>query len=440
MDDLRSTLEGIERQVHAGPGALERVRTEHRRRHRNRRVATTAVQAVVVVVAVAAIAVTLRFLQRSDQVAAPPIDATNVTNLAPTWQRHISGGGSTRAVVADGTVFVASDDGRLHALDARTGETRWVGQTVIGAPTSPVVANGTVLLHVASQLYAFDVACASGGATCTPRWSARTGGGNEAPPTVADGIVYVVATPGGISAFPLACTMACTPLWTAPELEGHQARSVAVADGVVWDSSPHALSAFPTDCGSAGATCRALVADITPDGADLASPPAVADGVVYVGASDGRLFAVPTACATGGSCDPLWQGQTGGAIAATPLVVGDRVYAASSDGLVYAFPTACADQGASCPALWIGRTGGPLNQPPAAANGLVFVASTDGSLSIFRDHCGTGGAECVPLRVEPIGDLPPSPSVWGDRALLTIAADGRLSAWTVGGASLAGVR
>jgi hypothetical protein len=68
------------------------------------------------------------------------------------------------------------------------------------------------------------------------------------------------------------------------------------------------------------------------------------------------------------------------------------------------------------------------------------VASTDGSLSIFRDHCGTGGAECVPLRVEPIGDLPPSPSVWGDRALLTIAADGRLSAWTVGGASLAGVR
>src|SRR4029450_4447562 len=131
-----------------------------------------------------------------------------------------------------------------------------------------------VLLQVASQVYAFDVACASGGPTCTPRWSARAGGGNEAAPTVADGIAYFVATPGGISAFPLACTMPCTSLWTAPELEGHQARSVAGAGGVGWDWSPHALSAFPTDCGSAGATCQALVADLAPDGADLASPPA----------------------------------------------------------------------------------------------------------------------------------------------------------------------
>jgi hypothetical protein len=70
----------------------------------------------------------------------------------------------------------------------------------------------------------------------------------------------------------------------------------------------------------------------------------------------------------------------------------------------------------------------------------VYVSSIDGSLYAFRDDCGTDGAECVPLRVEPIGDLPPSPTVWGDRALFTIAADGKLAAWSVGGASLDGVR
>ena len=339
MDDLRSTLEGIERQIHARPDALERVRTQQRRRRRTRRAASAAMQVLIVVVAVAAIAVTFRFVQLRDTVAAPVIDATNVGRLAPAWQRHIGGGGLSRAVVADGTVYVASDDGALHAVDARTGEIRWVGPTAIGAPTSPVVADGTVLLHVASRLYAFDVDCGSGGATCTPRWSARTGGGNEASPTVADGTVYVVATPGGITAFPLACGMPCTPLWTVPDQEGHMARPLAVSDGVVWDSGSHALSAFPAACGSSGATCQALVANVAPDGADLASGPAVADGVVYVGASDGSLFAVPAGCARGDACGPLWRAQTGGSIVATPLVVGGRVYAASSDGLVYAFPT-----------------------------------------------------------------------------------------------------
>ena len=395
------------------------------------------------IVVVAAIAMTFRFLQLRDEIAAPTIDTTNIDRLAPAWQRHVSGGGSTRATVADGTVFAASDDGALHALDAQTGETRWVGQTAIGLPTSPVVANGTVLLHVAGRLYAFDAECASGGATCAPRWSARTGGGNEAEPTVVDGTVYVVATPGGIKAFPVECNAQCGFLWSAPDLEGHQARTVAVSDGVVWDSSSHALTAFPTACGSGGATCQALIADVAPDGADLASPPAVANGVLYVGASDGRLFAVPTVCASGGSCDPLWEAQTGGAIAATPLVVGNRVYAASSDGLLYAFPSGCADAGASCPALWVGRTGGPLNEPPAVANGLVYVTSTDGNLYVFADTVDpsdTPGSERAPVLVEPIGPLPPSPTVWAARGLVTIAADGTLSAWTVDAASLDGVR
>lgn len=390
---------------------------------------------MVLAVAVGAIALTLRFVQLRDMVGAPVIEGTNVGRLAPAWQRHIGGGGSTRAVVADDTVYVASDDGALHAVDARTGEIRWVGPTAIGAPTSPVVADGTALLHVASRLYAFDVDCASGGATCTPRWSARTGGGNEASPTVADGTVYVVATPGGITAFPLACGTPCTPLWTVPDREGHMARQLAVSDGVVWDSSSHALSAFPAACGSSGATCPSLVANVAPEDADLASGPAVVDGVVYVGASDGSLFAVPAGCARGDACGPIWRAQTGGSIVATPLVIGGRVYAASSDGLVYAFPTDCADPARTCPPLWISRTGGPLKEQPVVANGLMYVASTDGNLYVFRDDCGTQGSECAPLLVEPIGSLPPSPMVSGDRTLLTIGAEGTITAWTVDGLS-----
>ncbi len=442
MSDLRSTLEGVEQQIHARPDALERVRIQHRRRRRTRRMAGAALQALVVVVAVAAIAVAFRFVQLHDAVGAPTIDATNVDRLAPAWQRDISGGGSSRAVVADGIIYAASDDGALSAVDARTGEIQWVGPTALGAPTSPVVAAGTVLLHVGGRLYAFAIDCASGGATCASQWSARTGGGNEAAPTVSDGTVYVVATPGGITAFPLACAMPCTPLWTVTYQEGHMARSVAVSDGVVWDSSTHALSAYPAACGSAGASCQALIANVAPDGADLASPPAIADGVIYVGASDGSLYAVPAACATGdaASCEPLWRAHTGGSIAATPLLAGGRVYVASSDGLIYAFPAMCADPGGSCPPLWVGRTGGPLKEQPVVANGLAYVTSTDGYMYAFADASATLGSERAPLVVESVGPLPPTPMVAGGHTLVTIAADGRLTAWTIDGASPDGLR
>ena len=189
------------------------------------------------------------------------------------------------------------------------------------------------------------------------------------------------------------------------------ARSVVVSDGVVWDSSTHTLSAYPAACGSAGATCQALVSNVAPEGADLASPPAIADGIIYVGASDGSLYAVPTACAGGGACEPVWRTHTGGSIVATPLVVGDRVYVASSDGFVYIYPTVCADPAGWCPPLWYGRTGGPLKEQPVVANGLVYVTSTDGNMYVFSNASDTQGSVRAPLLVEPVGPIPPSPMV-----------------------------
>src|SRR5262249_49991105 len=44
----------------------------------------------------------------------------------------------------------------------------------------------------------------------------------------------------------------------------------------------------------------------------VAVQPAVADGVVYIGAGDGRLYAYKVGCASGGSsCTPLWTASTG---------------------------------------------------------------------------------------------------------------------------------
>jgi len=249
-----------------------------------------------------------------------------------------------------------------------------------------------------------------------------------------------VASPGGLFAVPLACGTSCSPAWQAPDPAGHVAHPPAVSEGLVWDSSAHVLAAYPAQCGASGATCAPLVEGIRPTGADLSSGPAVSDGVVYVGSSDGALLAVPASCATDGSCEPLWLARTAGPIVATPLVDGDRVYAASSDGTLYAFPVACGTAGGTCSPSWTGETGGALKEPPTVAGDVVLVTSTDGRLYAFPRDCRTDGRACTPLVAEPVGALPQSPRVWAGRAVVTIAADGKLTAWSVDGERLDGVR
>src|SRR4029079_8451501 len=100
--------------------------------------------------------------------ASPLIDPTNVSRLEPAWTTQIAGAGASAPVVADGILYVAADSGELHAIDAATGELRWIGRTQVGALTSPVVSDGRVFIHVGSSVFVFDVACGTGGATCEP--------------------------------------------------------------------------------------------------------------------------------------------------------------------------------------------------------------------------------------------------------------------------------
>jgi len=429
MGDLRSALRDIQSQVRARPDSLERIHAEYRRQDRSRRFAAGTVASIV---AAAGILVATQLLTFGGSVvpAAPRIDEANVSRLAPAWQLRFEGAGASAPAVADGVLYASSTDGKLFALDARTGEVRWVGITPIGSTTTPVVADGTVLVEASGELLAFDVACAEGGATCAPRWTATTGGVNLASPTAADGVAYVVSSPGGVSAFPIACDGPCEPTWTSHHLTGQVAHPPTVADGVIWDSSRHTLFAFPASCTS---RCPALVRGV-PDGVDLSSGPTLAAGVLYVGAADGRLYALPASCAVGIGCSPLWRSQpAGGGVVGEPVVAGGRVFVGSNDGRLYAFPTSCGSAGATCSPEWVGRTGGPIGERPVASGALVYVSSTDGTLSVFPNSCATA---CRPLSVTTIGALPASPAVWAGRVVYTMSADGIVTAYTVGGASI----
>ena len=103
--------------------------------------------------------------------------------------------------------------------------------------------------------------------------------------------------------------------------------------------------------------------------------PAVLNGVLYVGSSDGSLYAM--SASTGAI---LWTGSTGGEIDGSPAVQGKALYVGSEDGTLYAFPTTCPSPATSCSAIWSAPTGAPITTSPAVAYNEVYIGSNDGIL------------------------------------------------------------
>jgi hypothetical protein len=72
------------------------------------------------------------------------------------------------------------------------------------------------------------------------------------------------------------------------------------------------------------------------------SSPAVANGVVYVGSEDTKLYAFDAAGTTNCSgtpktCNPLFTAATGGGVDSSPAVANSVVYVGSGDHKLYAF-------------------------------------------------------------------------------------------------------
>ncbi len=204
---------------------------------------------------------------------APPTDPadTVVRDGSLIWT-FITGGWVLAApVVADGVVFVGSDDGNLYALAADTGEPLWSFATDDAVRSVPTVVDGTV--YVGSNdnhLYALDVA------TGTELWRYDTGDWVQYRPVVGNGKVYFPA-------------------------RGELDRTVHAVDAetgdVVWVAEPP----YPIDAGLA--------------------PSVHGDRVYAQGAEYGAFYALDAA--TGGIA---WQAEVGGYVESSPTVLNGVVY------------------------------------------------------------------------------------------------------------------
>jgi outer membrane protein assembly factor BamB len=263
------------------------------------------------------------------------------------------------------------------------------------------------------NLYAFDAAgstnCSGTPKVCAPLWTASTGRGQaSSSPAVANGVLYVSGNRPGqdlLFAFDAAgatgCSgtpKVCTPLWTAP-LAGSIGLAPAVANGMVYvgESEPNFLgqvaafdAAGSKNCSGTPKTCSPLWT--SPTLTAITSSPAVANGVLYIGSSGGKLYAFDAAGVTNCSgtpttCAPLWSTASYSMIPSSPAVANGVVYVGAWNGNFYAFDAAgaigCSGTPKTCMPLWTSATRGPIGTSPAIDNGVLYIGSDDGNLYAY---------------------------------------------------------
>jgi outer membrane protein assembly factor BamB len=312
--------------------------------------------------------------------------ALNASTGAKLWS-YATGGGSP--TIANGVVYIVSKVGTAYALNATTGAKLWSSD--VGRPdASPAVANGVVYVSsLISGLYALN---ASTGATL---WSFDALGSVMTNPAVANGVVYFGTDINSVYALN-ASTGAM--LWSS-DTENIVFSTPEVANGVVYVSSGtmYALNASTgAKLWTTGGCCSSLGVDV---------PSAVANGVVYAGASDGNLYALnastgaklwsfagvgfASAVANGvvygsGGSNLYALNASTGAVLWSFAGVGFASASAVANGVVYGSggSNLYASNASTGAKLWSFDTGAAVDGSPAIVNGMVYV-HTGGNVYAF---------------------------------------------------------
>ena len=275
------------------------------------------------------------------------------------WSAATGGSITASPAVSGGVVYVGSQDGELHAFDTVTGTETWSTHLGTLVDVSPLVSGGTIYVGGNDGvLYALDAAT---GAT---KWAAQTGRMIQFPPAVSSNRVYAGSNGGTLYAF--SASTGAKKWAKGGKLFFWCPR---VASGVVYVTDVAVLETGSVEAYDAATGKKRWSASTS--NVD-ASCPAVDGGSVYVGSTDGFLYALN---ASTGSL--LWKGMTGDQIYSSPAVSGGVAYVGSDDGNLYAFD---ASTGAI---LWTASTGGVIISSPAVSAGLVYVGSADNLLYAF---------------------------------------------------------
>lgn len=314
---------------------------------------------------------------------------------------------------AQGTIYIASDDGIVRALHPEGHElwkrelTTVVGRRRLGIPvdSTPLLTDSGELLVAARDGVLYALATADGGKL----WDYDTGDDIHASPAIAsDGRIVLPAGADGLFILNPDGTK-----HTRLRSDGiiRTAPAVGANDVVYWGDDNHV--AYAGSLGGSKLWSSRLDAPIT------AGPVVAADGTVYFCTT--KLWALD-----GDNGSVLWKTELGARVHGTPALGADgTIYATTEDGRVVAYTTAGLLR-------WTYQTGGTLHASPVVgANDLVYVPAGDSLVYVL----GTEGNVVGTFKT--LSGLRAPPALGADGRLYVPGGDKRFYALREGGRDFA---
>lgn len=264
------------------------------------------------------------------------------------WTGTLSSQLLSSPVIADGKLYIGSNNNKVYVFDAQSGTLVGSYATNAAIDSTPAIAKG--MLYVAdSKGYVF---CWSTNPEL--KWVYPLGGDVRlSSPAVANGRVYVGC---GKNLYALNAAKR-ELLWTYPTGSEIQS-SPAVANGRVYfgsaDGNLYCLTTsgeFKWRFGTVGA---------------IYSSPAVKDGIVYVGSDDGGIYAIDAISGT-----QKWRYATNDKVRSSPAIANLVVFCGSTDGYLYAIDS-------DGHLKWLCYIGYSIESSPAVANGVVYFGANNG--------------------------------------------------------------
>lgn len=289
------------------------------------------------------------------------LSPTTVSRLTQRWSFPTGGKVISSPSVADGVIYVGSEDEQLYAIDAQTRAKRWTFSADEAISGSPTIVNGIVYIGSNDDnLYAID---AQSG---TELWRFGTNNNIVSAPAVVNDVVYVSSGDGHLYALD---AQSGTEIWDFRS-NFLVSSSPSVADGVVyigsWDKYLYAL-----DAQSGEKIWSVRTRNF------IHSSPAIANGVIYIGSLDNSLYAIDAQSGT-----ELWQFEAEHDILSSPAIANGMVYFGSNDDNFYALDATTGEE------KWRYLTGDDIVSSPLVANDVVYFGSNDHNLYALNATTG----------------------------------------------------
>ncbi|HET7016060.1 MAG TPA: PQQ-binding-like beta-propeller repeat protein [Streptosporangiaceae bacterium] len=284
--------------------------------------------------------------QDGDNVRENVLSRADVHLLHKDWAFTATATVVSNPVVAAGLAYFSTSDFHIDTANAASGVPGWNLDFYNQRYSTAAVANGTVFLGSTAQekLFAFGTAAGQ------QKWMFQTNANVGAAPTVADGVIYAASDQ-------LYAVNADTgeKIWNFPAASTFS--SPAVSNGIVYvgssDGNVYAVAA----------ASGLKVWKFTTQGRVFSSP-AVSGGTVYVGSNDGNIYALD---ATSGQ--EKWHFDIGDFVLSSPAVAGGVVYVGGLDHKLYALNAISGHK------IWAFTTDASIPDSPAVANGVVYVGA-----------------------------------------------------------------